>query len=135
MVRSGLFESAGGFPEDYFMYFEDAALCTSLARAGHQVWLEPRASVLHHVGAASGGPLAPLPVYFSERNRIVLSREVLSPLLRAAFLLYVTAVLLVKTLKFTFWQGPHLVPWIWRGYRDGILRRTGFRKGIRTPVT
>jgi len=135
MVRSGLFASAGGFPEDYFMYFEDAALCTSLARAGHAVWLEPRASVLHDVGAASGGPLAPLPVYFSERNRIALSREVLSPGLRAAFLLYVTAVLLVKTFKFTVWQGPHLVPWIWRGYMDGILRRTGIRKGNRKLVT
>lgn len=117
------------------MYFEDAALCSSLARKGHSVWLEPRASVLHHVGAASGGHLAPLPVYFSERNRIVLSREVLSPGLRAAFLFYVTAVLLVKTFKFTVWQGPRLVPWIWRGYIDGILLRTGIRKGIRALVT
>jgi GT2 family glycosyltransferase len=135
MVRSGLFASSGGFREEYFMYFEDAELCTRLAAEGYAVWLEPRAAVLHHVAAASGGRLSPLPVYFSERNRIALSREVLPPGLRAAFLLYVTAVLLVKTFKFLAWQGPNLVPWIWRGYLDGILRRTGLRKGIRALVT
>lgn len=134
MIRSGLFASAGGFPEEYFMYFEDAALCAKLISEGHTVWLEPRGSVLHHVGAASGGALAPLPVYFSERNRIALARRVLSPGCRLGFLLYITAVLVVKTVKFTVWQGPRLVPWIWRGYADGLLHRMGLRKAIRGLV-
>jgi len=131
MIRSGLFEAAGGFREDFFMYFEDAALCEALRDAGHSAWLVPGASVLHHVGAASGGPLSPLPVYFSERNRLLLSRTVLSPGARAAFLAYVSAVLLVKTVKFLVWQGPGLVPWIWRGYLDGLLGTKGAAERMR----
>jgi GT2 family glycosyltransferase len=46
--------AAGGFPEDFGAYFDDIDLSFRLRRAGHELWYEPAARVLHH-GAASHG--------------------------------------------------------------------------------
>jgi len=124
MVRSSLFREAGGFPSEYFMYYEDAELCFRVRSRGLSIRVVPCEGVIHQVSAASGGELTNLPVYFSERNRIILSREMLSASQRFRFELYISAVLLVKTLKFLLWQGPGLIPWIWRGYIDGHFVRT-----------
>lgn len=52
MVRRDAFEAVGQMDEQYFMYFEEADLCTRLRRAGWQVWYLPSAEVVHH-GRAS----------------------------------------------------------------------------------
>ena len=123
MIRNELFREFGGFRDDYFIYFEDAELCTKIRRSGRSVWLVPCGGLIHHVSTTSGGELTKFPIYFSERNRIVLSREILPAWLRIRFEAYITAVLLVKTVKFLLWQGPGLIPWIWRGTIDGHLGR------------
>lgn len=126
MVRTDLFRMLKGFREDFFMYYEDAELCNRMQQRGPSVWLVPSAAVIHHVAAGSGGELSPLAVYFSSRNRLVLSRLMLSVPMRIVFMTYISAVLIVKTFKFLLWQGPGLIPWIWRGYFSGLAGRTGY---------
>lgn len=128
MVRTGLFRSTGGFRDDFFMYYEDADLCRKVSESGFGIAVVPSLKVLHRVASTGGGERSRLAVYFSERNRIVLSRDVLPPLTRSAFMVYKSAVLLAYTLKFLLRQGPGLVPWVWRGYIDGIAGRTGYRE-------
>jgi N-acetylglucosaminyl-diphospho-decaprenol L-rhamnosyltransferase len=53
LLRRSAFEAVGGFDGAYFMYFEDMDLCLRLARAGWQVVLEPRATVVHVVGGST----------------------------------------------------------------------------------
>ncbi len=53
LVRRSAFEAVGGFDADYFMYVEDVDLCWRLHRAGWQVGYEPKARVVHTVGASS----------------------------------------------------------------------------------
>ncbi len=127
MIRTELFEQTGGFRDDFFMYYEDADLCRKVILAGYSIWLLPAEEVIHHVASGSGGELSPLAVYFSERNRLILSQQMLDPAMRAVFLIYISAVLIVKTFKYLFWQGPGLIPWMWKGYFDGLLGRTGYR--------
>jgi GT2 family glycosyltransferase len=130
MIRTELFAGIGGFREDFFMYYEDADLCRKVVADGFSVDVLPSETVLHSVASGSGGELSKLAIYFSERNRIILSRELLSPLMRMLFLIYKTAVLLILSLKFLIWQGPSLVPCIWRGYFDGLAGRTGYAEVI-----
>ncbi|MCK4671125.1 MAG: glycosyltransferase family 2 protein, partial [Candidatus Aegiribacteria sp.] len=120
MIRTELFEQTGGFRDDFFMYYEDADLCRKVILAGYSIWLLPAEEVIHHVASGSGGELSPLAVYFSERNRLILSQQMLDPAMRAVFLIYISAVLIVKTFKYLFWQGPGLIPWMWKGYFDGL---------------
>ena len=126
MIRSDLFSRIGGFREDFFMYYEDADLCRKVTEQEYSVEVLPSESVLHSVASGSGGELSKIAIYFSERNRIVLSGETLSPLMRTVFMTYKSAVLMILSAKFLLWQGPGLIQWMWRGYIDGISGRTGY---------
>ncbi|MEN8208612.1 MAG: glycosyltransferase family 2 protein [Candidatus Fermentibacteria bacterium] len=129
MIRTDLFSRVNGFREDFFMYYEDADLCRKVVEQGYSVEVLPSETVLHSVASGSGGELSKVAIYFSERNRIVLSRDMLSSLTRFAFLIYKSAVLLVLSVKFLR-QGPDLIPCIWRGYLDGLAGKTGYSKVI-----
>jgi GT2 family glycosyltransferase len=126
MIRSGLFRELGGFREDFFMYYEDAEFCWRAREAGRRVMVVPSAAVYHDVASGSGGELSKLALYFSERNRLVLSGEMLGPLERSAFILYRTLVLPVQTLRFILMRKTGLIPWIWRAHLDGLAGRTGY---------
>lgn len=52
LVRQAAFNAVGGMDEGYFMYFEEADLCSRLRRTGWEVWYAPVAQVTH-VGRAS----------------------------------------------------------------------------------
>ncbi len=53
LARRSAFDAVGGFDTAYFMYVEDVDLCWRLRRAGWRVGYEPKARVVHTVGAAS----------------------------------------------------------------------------------
>lgn len=126
MIKTDLFREIGGFREDFFMYYEDADLCRKVIDQGYFIDVLPSETVLHSVASGSGGELSKIAIYFSERNRIVLSREMLSLLTRSIFLFYKSVVLLVLSVKFIFGKRAELVPCIWRGFFDGLCGRTGY---------
>jgi N-acetylglucosaminyl-diphospho-decaprenol L-rhamnosyltransferase len=53
LARRAAFDEIGGFDESYFMYVEDVDLCWRLTRAGWRIGYEPRARVVHTIGASS----------------------------------------------------------------------------------
>lgn len=55
-IRRDVFESLGGFDEQYVAYFEDVDLCMRVREAGYKVWYEPRATFTHKVGSTGGSP-------------------------------------------------------------------------------
>lgn len=65
IVRADVFRQVGGFREEFFLYHEELELCYRLRQRGWEVWLEPRARVLHYEGQSSGTRyhrLAPTPI-------------------------------------------------------------------------
>ena len=52
-VRRSVFDELGGFDEGYFMYVEDVDLCRRVHERGGRVVYEPRARVVHAIGASS----------------------------------------------------------------------------------
>jgi len=55
MTRRDVFLMAGGFSEDYFMYYEDMDYCLKVRDAGWNNYFIPDAIVIHHGGKSSGG--------------------------------------------------------------------------------
>jgi len=53
MTRRDVFEAAGMFNRDYFMYAEDVDLCFQVKRLGWNVYSTNDASVIHHGGGTS----------------------------------------------------------------------------------
>lgn len=85
LVRRRVLHAVGLLPEDYFLYYEDAAFGIEASRAGFAQTWAPRSLVLHKEGGstgARGGGLAssktvrsPLMDYLAIRNRICLIRR------------------------------------------------------------
>jgi GT2 family glycosyltransferase len=53
-VRRDVFEQAGGWDEDYFMFGEDIDLCYLIKQLGHRVMFYPQAMARHHHGMTTG---------------------------------------------------------------------------------
>lgn len=53
LLRRRMFQQLGGFDEGYFLHFEDLDLCRRLRAAGHGVWLDGGAQVVHQKGSSS----------------------------------------------------------------------------------
>lgn len=54
MVRREVFETAGLFDENYFLYFEEVDFCRRAKQAGWNCWYVPDSRVVHLVGQSSG---------------------------------------------------------------------------------
>lgn len=52
-VRKDIFDCAGGFSEDYFMYAEDLDLCWKIRQTGYRNYYLPMADVVHHGGGST----------------------------------------------------------------------------------
>lgn len=70
LYNKTVFESIGGFDEDYFAYSEDVDLGFRLQLQGHKCMYVPEA-VVHHVGSAStGGQHSNFAIYHGHRNLV-----------------------------------------------------------------
>lgn len=72
MVQREVMEQVGLLTARYFAYLEDTEWCVRVLRAGYQVVAVPGAQVWHRGSAASGGSRAPLRIYYSVRNHLLL---------------------------------------------------------------
>ncbi|OGI25602.1 MAG: hypothetical protein A3J76_06010 [Candidatus Moranbacteria bacterium RBG_13_45_13] len=50
LARRDIFEKAGKFDENYFMYFEDVDLCLRVKKLGYKIIVSPLAHVFHESG-------------------------------------------------------------------------------------
>lgn len=53
MIKREVFEKAGGFDENIFMYLDEVDLCKRIKNAGFKIWYVPTITVTHLHGASS----------------------------------------------------------------------------------
>jgi GT2 family glycosyltransferase len=71
LLRRSAAVAVGGFPERFFLYYEDTDLSWRLRLAGWRIRYEPTA-VVHHLHAASSDVSSPLFAFHNERNRLLM---------------------------------------------------------------
>ena len=54
LARTEAVKAIGGFDEEFFLYHEEMDLCTSLKKAGWEIWSVPEAQVVHLDAQSSG---------------------------------------------------------------------------------
>ena len=126
MVGRRFLEVCGPMDERYFLYCEEVAWCIRAKRRGLSFGFAPDALVLHHQGTSTGnvseiGAKQRLPVYLSERNKIVLTLSCfpwLAPLASVGGL----AVILVKYGRRRAWRQ---MGYALDGWRAGLAGETG----------
>lgn len=100
-IRRGAFEQIGGFDPGYFLYVEDVDLGVRLTTAGWRLRYEPRARVVHRVGASTHRRRARslvhhargLDRFYGQRLGSSPVRRLLRPALRLALAGWVVATL------------------------------------------
>ena len=65
-IRRSLFNSIGGFDEQFFMYGEDLDLCWRIREHGFQVWYNPKTQIIHRKGRSSAKNLLRSRIAFYE---------------------------------------------------------------------
>lgn len=71
MVRTDLYEKAGGLDERFFAHMEEIDLCWRLSLMGHTLWCVP-ASHVYHLGGGSLPAVNPRKTYLNFRNNLLL---------------------------------------------------------------
>ena len=72
-ISRGQWKKVGPWPEDFFLYYEDAAYCHRAHRLGVPLALLDR-TILHDRGTTTGRR-SPLTVFYGVRNRLLLHRD------------------------------------------------------------
>jgi len=123
LVSRQFLDQIGEMREDYFLYCEEVEWCLRAARAGLKLGYAEDALVLHVQGTSTGGggslkTQSKIAVYFCERNRILLTRDLYPSRLPATLLLSLTH-LLVRYGKARAWRqlGFAISGWL-AGLRD-----------------
>jgi GT2 family glycosyltransferase len=75
MMRASTFRAIGGFPHNYFLYWEDTYLCWKARRLGFRLGVVPAARLWHEVGGSSGGRSQTF-YYWTTRNRFVFASDI-----------------------------------------------------------
>jgi GT2 family glycosyltransferase len=73
-LRRTALEEVGLFDEDFPLYFNDVDLCYRLRRAGWKILFEPKAKVVHHLGASTW-QVRPAAIMESHRSLIRFYRK------------------------------------------------------------
>jgi GT2 family glycosyltransferase len=79
MMWVSAFRSVGGFPDGYFLYWEDTYFSWKAKKIGLRLGVVPAARLWHAGGASSGGcrprSISSTVYYWAARNRFVYARD------------------------------------------------------------
>ncbi len=102
IIRKNLLKKIGGFPEVYFLYYEEVDYSIRLRRAGYKIYYNNKAVIYHRV-SYSVGEDSPLKVYYMTRNRILFMRRNFPGFRYLVFVLFFTFFSIPKsTVKYLF---------------------------------
>ncbi|MCL6524169.1 MAG: glycosyltransferase family 2 protein [Thermoflavifilum sp.] len=95
IVPKRIIEEIGGWPEIYFIYYEEFDLCYQIKKKGYKIYYQP-ACTIYHKESMTTGKGSPFKVYYLNRNRILFMRRNVSKFKLAVFLLYFTFITVPK---------------------------------------
>lgn len=102
IIRKNLLKKIGGFPDVYFLYYEELDYSIRLRRAGYKIYYNNKAVIYHRV-SYSVGEESPLKVFYMTRNRILFMRRNFPGIRYIVFVLFFTFFSIPKsTVKYLF---------------------------------
>lgn len=121
IIKREVIGKAGMMPEIFFLYYEEIDWSTSMARAGYELWYEPRCTVFHKE-SQSTGQLSKLRTYYLTRNRLLYARRNQKGANRFLSILYQSIVAAGKnSLIYTLQRRLDLTGAVCRGVCAGLF--------------
>lgn len=117
MLKREVIWKAGLMPEIYFLYYEELDWCTSMTRAGYQLWYEPHCTIFHKESQSTGRQ-SPLRTFYMMRNRMLYAWRNLSGMERCLAIAYQMLIVAPKdSLCFVLKGEPKLAKAVWHGVK------------------
>ena len=117
MIRTTDIKKFGMMPEFYFLYYEELDWCTSMTRAGYQLWYEPRCTIFHKESQSTGRQ-SPLRTFYMMRNRMLYAWRNLPGMERCLAIAYQMLIVAPKdSLCFVLKGEPKLAKAVWHGVK------------------
>lgn len=119
LIKRQVIEEAGLMPEIFFLYYEELDWCTSMTRAGYELWYEPRCTIFHKE-SRSTGQLSKTRTYYLTRNRLLYARRNLRGTRRTVSLIYLSTIAAAKNaLSYLLQRRWDLAGEVCRATKDG----------------
>lgn len=87
LIKREVIDKVGLMPEIFFLYYEELDWCTTISRAGYELWYEPRCTVFHKESQSTGQE-SPLRTFYLTRNRLLFAYRNLKGIERVLSILY-----------------------------------------------
>lgn len=95
MMPRRVLDQVGMMYEGFFLYYEELDWCERIRKAGFEIYIEPRAKIIHKESIAVG-KMSTLKTYYITRNRILFMRRNKSTLEMLAFTLFLIGATIPK---------------------------------------
>jgi GT2 family glycosyltransferase len=95
LIKKEVVDSVGGWPECYFLYYEELDWSVQIRRMGYELWYEPACTV-YHSGSASIGVNSPVQVFYMTRNRMIFAKRNFTKLNALLSILYQKCIAVPK---------------------------------------
>ncbi len=97
MIRKELFQRVGGFPSQFFLYYEEWDISERIKKQGYKILFVGTTTILHE-GSVSIGKENPLKEYYLNRNRILFIRRNANVAQRMVFYTYLLLISIPKNI-------------------------------------
>ena len=125
-IRRDAINKVGLMPECYFLYYEELDWSMMFARAGYQIWYEPKCTIYHKESRATGLN-SPLRTYYLTRNRLLLVRRNPQEFNKTLAYIYLIGIVALRDiLKHTLTRRFDLINATLRALRDFINNTLGY---------
>ena len=126
LIRREAIHKVGLMPECYFLYYEELDWSMMFARAGYQIWYEPKCTIYHKESRATGQN-SPLRTYYLTRNRLLLVRRNPQEFNKSLAYIYLIGIVALRDiLKHTLSGRFDLINATLRALRDFINNTLGY---------
>lgn len=75
LIKRKLIDEIGFLPNEYFLYFEDAAYCLKATKIGYKCEIEPKAEIYHQVSKSTSKLGNPLLLRYHYRNALYFNKK------------------------------------------------------------
>ena len=125
-IRQDAINKVGLMPECYFLYYEELDWSMMFARAGYQIWYEPKCTIYHKESQATGQN-SPLRTYYLTRNRLLIVRRNPQEFNKTLAYIYLIGIVALRDiLKHTLTGRFDLLKATLRALRDFINNTLGY---------
>jgi len=122
LVRREVFQKTGLFDENFFLYVEDADFCYRVKKIGYKIYVTTQSKIFHKVNTSTKENFSRLPLYYTTRNRLYLSKKNFRIYFPVTFF-YIAITMLLKSIYWFIKGNLRNILVVFMAFKDFIYNK------------